>query len=134
MGADMLDLILTTVAPALLPAVADGARGLFNRLTGGAGAKPANVEETVTLMQAETERMHALAQLDAVGEVSQWVNNVRALQRPTAALLIVSGYVGAVAVSAPEGVLLELGAYAQMVTFYLFGDRTYMYLQNRRGQ
>jgi len=113
---------------------ADGARGLFNRLTGGAGAKPANVEETVTLMEAETARMHALAKLDAVGEVSRWVNNVRALQRPAAALAIIAGYLGAVTAGAPDGVVLELGGYAQMVTFYLFGDRTYMYLQNRRGK
>lgn len=125
-------MILEVLLPALLPALADGARGLFSKLTGGAGAKPANVEETVALMKAENDRLGAIAKLDTVGDVSQWVNNLRALQRPVAALLIVSGYVGCVAWGTSDVMTLEMGSYAQMVTFYLFGDRTYMHLASRK--
>ena len=55
--------LLTTLVPSLIPAFADGVRGIFQRLTGGAGAKPANVGEAISLMKADTERLQALAQL-----------------------------------------------------------------------
>lgn len=126
-------MILETVIPALLPAAADGVRAIFNKLTGGAGAKPANVEEVVTLMQAETARLEALAKIDsAAGNVSAWVNNVRALQRPVAVVLIISGYLGSIAMMSDGAVVENLASYANMVTFYLFGDRSYMYVKKSR--
>ena len=125
--------MLEALIPALLPVVADGVRGVFNRFTGGAGAAPSNVGEVIQLMSAETDRLKTLAELDAAGNVSTWVANVRALQRPVASFLIISAYVVAVAMSAPTETLEGVGAYAQMVPFYLFGDRTYTYLRGRKG-
>lgn len=126
-------MILETVIPALLPAAADGVRAIFNKLTGGAGAKPANVEEVVTLMQAETARLQALATIDsAAGNVSAWVNNIRALQRPVAVVMIISGYLGSIALASDTAVTENLASYANMVTFYLFGDRSYMYIKKSR--
>lgn len=126
-------MILETVVPALLPAAADGVRAIFNKLTGGAGAKPANVDEVVTLMEAETDRLKALAAIDsAAGNVSAWVNNLRALQRPVAVVMIISGYLGSIALSSDAAVIDNLAQYASMVTFYLFGDRSYMYIKKSR--
>lgn len=125
-------MILESLIPALLPVATDGIRGLFNRLTGGAGAKPANVEEVVTLMEAETKRLEALAKIDHAEGVSQWVSNVRAMQRPVASLLIISAYIGTIAYNADVEVINNIGTYAQMVTFYLFGDRTYMYMKKKK--
>ena len=123
-------MILETVIPALLPAAADGVRAIFNKFTGGAGAKPANVDEVVTLMQAETARLEALAKIDsAAGNVSAWVNNARALQRPVAVVLIISGYLGSIVLMSDGAVIDNLASYANMVTFYLFGDRSYMYIK-----
>ena len=122
-------MILETLIPALLPAAADGVRGLFNRLTGGAGAKPANVSEVVTLMEADTNRLKVVAEIDKAGNISQWVANIRALQRPVASTGIIAGYLVAVITGADADVTLGLSQYAQMVTFYLFGDRTYSYFK-----
>ena len=122
-------MILEAALPALLPVAADGIRGLFNKITGGAGAAPANVGEAVQLMEADTNRLQAIAEIDKAGNVSQWVANIRALQRPVASGLIICGYLVAVTISAPEDVVLQLGQYAQMVTFYLFGDRSYSYFK-----
>ena len=122
-------MILETLIPALLPAAADGVRGLFNRLTGGAGAKPANVSEVVTLMEADTNRLKVVAEIDKAGNISQWVANIRALQRPVAIVGIIAGYLVAVMTNADPDVTLDLSQYAQMVTFYLFGDRTYSYFK-----
>ena len=57
--------LLSLVLPALVPAFADGVRGLFARLTGGAGAQPQSVGEAIQLMEAQTARVKALAELDA---------------------------------------------------------------------
>lgn len=126
-------MILETLIPALIPVATDGVRAVFNKLTGGAGAKPANVDEVVALMQAETNRLQALAEIDsAAPNVHAWVNDVRALQRPIATALIIGGYLSTFWFTAEPAVTESLGTYAQMVTFYLFGDRTYMYM-TRKG-
>lgn len=122
-----MSVLLSAIIPALLPAAADGVRAIINRVTGGAGAKPANVAEVIQLMEAETNRLKTLAQLDAVtGEIYKWAATLRALQRPALATLILVSYVGAVyASTASQSTLDMLGSYAQMVTFYLFGDYGY---------
>lgn len=123
--------VLVTVLPALLPALIDGVRGLIARITGGAGAKPQNVNEVIALMQADTARLQALAALDAPGaNVSLWVADVRAMQRPLACLAVIVAYVFAVFNSLPQDTIAGLGVYAQMVTFYLFGDRSYSYFKS----
>lgn len=122
-----MSVLLSAIIPALLPAAADGVRAIINRVTGGAGAKPANVGEVIQLMQADVERLKALAQLDMVsGEIYKWASTLRALQRPALATLILVAYMLAVFEgSAAQSTLDMLGSYAQMVTFYLFGDRAY---------
>lgn len=122
-----MSVLLSAIIPALLPAAADGVRAIINRVTGGAGAKPANVGEVIQLMQADTARLETLAKLDTVsGPIHGWVADLRALQRPALATLILVSYVAAVYVGeASQGTLDMLGSYAQMVTFYLFGDRAY---------
>jgi len=125
-------MILESLIPALLPVATDGIRGLLNKVTGGAGAKPANVGEVVTLMDAETKRLEALAKIDNADGVSQWVSNIRAMQRPVVSFAVIAAYIGAIAANAETDVVNNIGQYAQMVTFYLFGDRTYMYMKKGR--
>lgn len=85
----MITSIVSLVAPALLPAVTDGLRGLFAKLTGGAGGNPQNVAERIQLMQAETERLKALAELDRPpGEPSRLVTDIRSLFRYAAITVI----------------------------------------------
>lgn len=61
---------LEVVLPALLPALGDGVRALFQKFTGGAGAKPANVGEVIQLMQADTDRLKAIAAMEQGGQVT----------------------------------------------------------------
>lgn len=125
--------ILAALFPALIPAFADGLRGLFTKFTGGAGAQPANTGEVIQLMNADTTRLQALAKLDEPGNVHMWVADVRALQRPVAVVLVIGAYVYCLyaANALPSGVIDSVSQYAQMVTFYLFGDRSYMYLKKK---
>ena len=71
--------LLSLILPALVPAVADGARGLIAKFTGGAGGQPQNIRERIELMQAESAKLQALAALDTpTGEPSKWIINLRA--------------------------------------------------------
>jgi hypothetical protein len=114
--------LLATLGAALLPAAADGVRAVFNRVTNGAGARPANVAELVQLMQAENERLKILQQLDTPGDVHKWVNDLRALQRPAMATLVLASYAAAALwFDPPQDVVRAFGELSGMVIFYLFG-------------
>lgn len=135
--------ILPMLLPALLPAVADGIRGIIAKFTGSAGAAPQSVAEAIQLMNAETERLKALAALDAPGGVpSLWVVNLRASCRYIlglaiigVTLLVTMGYVTAPSADAAKlaaqtalvDALLQLSG---SVFFYFFGDRVYLKLKN----
>ena len=75
----MLGSIVSLILPALVPAFADGARGLIAKFTGGAGGQPQNIAERIELMKAEAEKLQALAALDSpTGEPSKWIIDLRA--------------------------------------------------------
>jgi hypothetical protein len=75
----MLGSIVSLILPALVPAFADGARGLIAKFTGGAGGQPQNIKERIELMQAEAAKLQALAALDSpTGEPSKWIVDLRA--------------------------------------------------------
>ena len=120
---------LEVLIPALLPALGDGVRGLFNKLTGNSGSRPANVAEVIQLMEADTARLRAIADMEKGGETYMWVEAVRKMQRPVAVGVIISAYVAAALFSDNQQMIDGLSIYAQMVTFYLFGDRSYAYLK-----
>lgn len=119
--------ILSLVIPALIPALADGIRGVFGKLTGGAGAKPQNVEEQIKLMTAENERLKALAELDKPAEnISPWVANLRASFRYIAGGLIILGAVSTLYASVAQDVQEAVWNLAGSVFAFLFGDRMYL--------
>ena len=120
-----------TILTAFIPALTDGVRGLINKWTGGAGAKPANVEEAVKLVDADIRRLEALAKLDSVGNTAQWVNNIRALMRPTVGLVIILARATTLYYDAPADLSTMAANLAASVVFYLFGDRTYMHFKRK---
>jgi len=88
--------LISLILPALVPAFSDGMRGLFARLTGGAGGTPQNVTERIQLMEAEATKMQAMAALDnPTGNPSQWIVDLRACYRYViiSAILIFTGIV-----------------------------------------
>ncbi|OIP35447.1 MAG: hypothetical protein AUK27_04725 [Deltaproteobacteria bacterium CG2_30_66_27] len=124
--------ILSLVVPALIPAVADGLRGIFSRLTGGAGAKPQNVEEQIKLTTAENERLKALAELDKPSEnISPWVADLRASFRYVAGGLIILGAVSTLYLPADLLVQDAIWNLAGSVFAFLFGDRMYFKFAKR---
>lgn len=129
-----LGLLVNAILPALGPALVDGVRGLAGKLFGTAGALPKSVDEQVKLYQAEAEKLKALAALDSpMGEVSPFVANVRGVGRWFAAgmILLATLYTAIFLPTNPN--LPLLGALAEAVWFWLFGEKVYMRVGGRRG-
>lgn len=125
-----MDFDILNAGTALIPVVSDGLRGIFARITGGAGAEPQNIEERVQIMEADTARLQALAQLDSVGDTYQWVNAIRGLVRPLTAFGLVSAY--GITAAFFGNADPTLAGFAQMAAFYYFGERTTAYARNGR--
>lgn len=134
--------LLTLVLPALLPALADGFKGLFGKFFGS--AEPVNVDDKIKLMGAEVSKLQALAALDApAANVSPWVSNLRASFRYIAAGLIISFTMLFVllyfwfcytdpknpALALVMSVLEILLQMAGSVFSFMFGDRLYFNLK-----
>jgi hypothetical protein len=117
--------------PALIPALTDGVRGIFAKFTGGAGGTPQNVTERIQLMQAETARLSALAEIDKpVGEPDKWVTNLRTSFRYVAIILIWVATVAAVFTpSIPEGITLIMLDLSGACMSFVIGERMYLTLR-----
>lgn len=131
-----MSVLLTTLAPALVPALADSLKSLVGKFTGG--AKATTIAEQVQLMQAENERLEVLSKLEGDGSTYMWVEAIRKLQRPFVVAVVVlvwaSAFLGVTELS--EASVLVLSEISSSVMFYLFGERGYMYLksQNKKGK
>lgn len=117
--------------PALLPALTDGVRGIFAKFTKGAGGNPVNVAERIQLMQAETERLKALAEIDKpVGEPDKWVTNLRTSFRYVTIILIWFATIAAVFTPGVEQsitiILLDLSGACMS---FVIGERMYLSLK-----
>ena len=117
--------------PALIPALTDGVRGIFAKFTGGAGGTPQNVNERIQLMQAETGRLQALAEIDKpVGEPDKWVTNLRTSFRYVAIILIWVATVSAIFTpSIPEGITLIMLDLSGACMSFVIGERMYLTLR-----
>ena len=125
--------LLSLLLPALVPVASDAVRGIISKFTGGAGAIPQNVDEEIRLMEAKTKNLQALAELDKpMGNISQWVADLRASFRYIAAGVVILAAVSTVFIPVnPEVADLSWGA-AQSVWSFIFGDRMYSYI--KRGK
>jgi len=117
--------------PALIPALTDGVRGIFAKFTGGAGGTPQNVSERIQLMQAETARLSALAEIDKpVGEPDKWVTNLRTSFRYVAIIIIWFATIGAVFTpTIPEGITLIMLDLSGACMSFVIGERMYLTLR-----
>lgn len=124
--------LLNVVAPALLPALTDGIRGLLAKVTGSEGAKPQTVDEAIRLMEADNRRLELLGKLEGEGETYRWVEAIRKLQRPIVGFLVTLAYVLAVSGVVADDFKADLAAQiASSYIFYLFGERAYMHMTRK---
>lgn len=119
----------------MLSSLIPGALHIISRLTDhfSGGATPQNATELIGLKNADTSQLQTLSQLDSDNNISVWVANIRALQRPVAVVLIVVTWLlmtWNIIPADPDRYYLVSNLCSSAV-FYLFGDRTLMYLNRR---
>jgi len=131
-----LETIWATVLPGLIPAVLDGVKMVFSKITGVSMGEPKSFAERKELFGAETERLKTLADLDRPsGNISNWVADLRASFRYVfVGLIIVVTLAYALLyknIGVPEvwGVLSQLSGSA---TFFILGDRVYLGLKMQK--
>lgn len=125
--------LLSLLLPALVPVASDAVRGIISKFTGGAGAIPQNVDEEIRLMNAKTENLKALAELDRPsGNISQWVADLRASFRYIAAGVVVLAAVVTLFAPVTKEITELAWNAAGSVWSFLFGDRMYSYI--KRGK
>lgn len=122
--------IVTIVISSLLPAAIDILRSTVSKML--FGTRALTVDDEIRLMEAETAKIKALAELDAVsGQISRWVADFRASFRyiAAAAWIIISTII----IFSPQvptevtKIVLDL---LQAVIFFIFGHRTWLYIKD----
>ncbi len=129
--------IVATLIPALIPSVIDAIKSLFGKLTGIDPAAPKSVAEVIQLMTADTEKLKALALLDApVGQPSQWVVDLRASFRYIAVGFVILSTV--IFNFVPDRYYnAQTDAFMRQIcgsaVFFILGDRVNLSLKKKNG-
>jgi len=85
-----MSILLTTLLPALLPAIIDLFKGGFSKLIGVPTGEPVTFNERLEEKKLDIQKLKALAALDKPnGNISQWVADLRASFRYIAVGVIV---------------------------------------------
>jgi hypothetical protein len=128
-----LETILATVLPGVLPALMDGVKMIFSKITGVSMGEPKSFVERKELYTSETDRLKTLSELDRPsGNISNWVADLRASFRYVfvGLIIVVTLAYGLLykSIGVPEvwGVLSQLSGSA---TFFILGDRVYLGLK-----
>lgn len=139
----IVEILLTTVLPALLPVGTDALKQGAAQLFGS--PQPRTFEQMVQWEQLGLEKMKAIAQLDTVvGQPSQWVVDLRGSARYVVVFLILIWAALAYAIHGEASMVVwmlenneqvahptTLGMLAQSAVFFLLGDRLYSNLKGR---
>jgi hypothetical protein len=121
---------LSIIFPALVPAITDGARAVIGKFTGGAGAQPQNVAEAIQLMEAQTKRVQALAELDKLPDgAAAWVINLRGSFRYIVTGATVSAAVAGTFMGTNPVFLALLYDLAGASMSFIIGERMYLNLR-----
>lgn len=123
-------LLLTTVLTSIIPAAIDVVKSWATRKNDGR-PMPTNADEYIKMLDADVQRLKALAALDSEGEASfPWVAAVRKLQRPAVIAVVLGVWiVMAFSPTAQKETFSLVSQMASAVFFFLFGDRVNFYVR-----
>lgn len=121
---------LLTILSSLIPSLGYAFKRIVDYKTGG--ATPSNATEAAAQSDADVRKLEAIASIDGATGASQWVVNVRAMQRPVVVFITLTSWL-AMTIAGMGGAHIDMQVYvivantASSVMFYLFGDRSLMY-------
>lgn len=115
------------------PLIKSGGQALINKFAKGDQFKPANVDDAIKLMQAETEALKTRISVADTSDPSYpWVAALIKLQRPIIVYGTITGFM--IMSLATIGTIEDrkfISDMAQIVIFWLFGERTLMKIQDK---
>jgi hypothetical protein len=110
------------------PLVKDIGSGLTKKFVGDKAGKPANVDEVIKLMEAETKQLEARSKVgDTEGPTYPWVIAVIKLQRPIIVYLTLLSFLSMSIfdLGSPE-TQENVAMMSAVVTMWLYGERALM--------
>lgn len=113
-----------TFLAALLPLGVEAGKAAIQRFLAPDQVKPATFADLLQLQQLDLERFKAMQ--GGEGASFPWVEAVRQLQRPVFAAGVLAVWVWQASTGDPSENVMNM---ASAVTFYLFGDRTLVYIK-----
>jgi len=124
--------ILGALLAAVLPAGIDVVKSVVSRVL--YGQRALTVDDEVKLMDAESQKLKSLAELDKAAEgISKWVADARAIYRYVAStLIIVFTFILILSPSAPKEFTKLMLDLTSGVVFFLFGHRTWLSVKNSK--
>lgn len=124
------------ILAALFPLITDGVKALFGKYIIGDNPKPTNINELLSLREADLKWFQAINEAGGTNPSYPWVEAIIRLQRPFVVLVTLITWAlvyNNVVRAQPETVEL-VGSFARAVCFYLFGDRTLFYAQQSQAK
>ncbi|MCX7911095.1 MAG: hypothetical protein N2505_05910 [Endomicrobia bacterium] len=122
-----MDILTTFILPVLATPLADAIKKGVSKLFGR------SIEEEIKLMQAEVEKLKALAELDKPSDnISQWVANLRASFRYiiVGVVVLVTCIIGVIGyIYSPESRPTIINAFLEFsgaCTSFIIGNRIYL--------
>lgn len=117
-----------TILAALGPLAVDLGKSLISRFIAPAEFKPATIDDYIKMREFDLRMFEAMNNAGGTNPSYPWVEAVVRLMRPTVAVIVLGTWA-----------VLELNGgagdtvtnFASAIGFYLFGDRTLFYAQNR---
>lgn len=116
-----------TLLAAFAPVAVEAGKAAVQRWLAPDQVKPASVDDMLKMENAKLEWFKSITNADSGGETYRWVEAIRKLQRPLVVFvtLVIWGILhvkGGIDTTAVDNA-------AAAVSFYLFGDRTMLYIK-----
>lgn len=116
-----------TILAAFAPLAVDLGKSIIGKFI-GSDFKPANINDWVTMQNAELARFQAINQAGGANPSYPWVEAIVRLQRPAVAVVALGTWAYTRLAGTPSP---QVDNFAAVIGFYLFGDRTLFYTKQK---
>lgn len=120
-----------TILSAFLPLLVQGGKAAINKWLGETNFKPASIEEFTAIKDKELELFKAINQAGGNNQSYPWVEAVIRLQRPFVVACVLLAWAYGHYMEWEDTSALDNAA--SVVSFYLFGERSMLYLKGNKA-
>ena len=120
-----------TILAALGPVAVDLGKSLINRFIAPDQFKPATIEQYAKMKEIDLEFFKTMNEAGGGNASYPWVEAIIRLMRPTIGIIVLGTWAYLALVG--SGVVNEqVSNFASVIGFYLFGERSLLYVKNKK--